>query len=134
MSESSFRLEVVTPSGKVYSGEITYFRAPGTDGQFGVLASHALFMTSLEIGLIEFHENGGARFIATSGGFIEVLPRMTTILAETAELKESIDSERAEAAAQRARNRLKSPTPDIDIERAQLALARALNRLQTLKK
>lgn len=134
MAESLFKFEVVTPAGVVFSGDVSYFRAPGTEGQFGVLTGHAPFITSLKVGLIEFQAPEGSKIMTTSGGFIEVLPHKTTILAETAEMKGKIDRERASAAADRAHSRLKNPTPDIDIERAQLALARALNRLNALNR
>ena len=54
-----------------------------------------------------------------------------TVLAETAELAESIDVERAVSSRDRARERLKSRLdPDVDDDRAEAALNRALNRLR----
>lgn len=72
--------------------------------------------------------------VAVSGGFIEVRPDQVTILAQTAETAEGIDKERAEAARQRAQERLNSQSDDTDIRRAELALQRALNRLDVAGK
>ena len=68
---------------------------------------------------------------AVNGGFAEVISDQLTVLAETAELADSIDRTRAEEARDRARDRLKTRRdPEVDIERAEAALARAINRLR----
>ncbi len=86
-------------------------------------------MTSLAIGKMELTQNGKLRHLATSGGFIEVTPERTVILAQTAEFAEEIDLERAKAALERAQERLRNKPPGTDLDRAQAALQRALNRL-----
>jgi F-type H+-transporting ATPase subunit epsilon len=53
-----------------------------------------------------------------------------TILAQVAERADEIDTARAEAAKQRAEQRLSSPTSDLDYQRARIALMKALIRLQ----
>ena len=76
-------------------------------------------------------EQEGKKFnIAVSGGFLEVRNSRATILATAAERAEDIDVERAEAARQRAEQRLAAKAPDLDVLRAELALKRALNRLK----
>jgi len=129
MSSPKFTLEVVTPDGVVFSREINYFRAPGSEGQFGVLANHAPFLTGLEIGFIEIKDDNQTLYLATSGGFSEILPNKSIILAETAELSTEIDVERAKASMERAKKRLESSAPETDIDRAQIALMRAVNRI-----
>jgi F-type H+-transporting ATPase subunit epsilon len=52
-----------------------------------------------------------------------------TILARIAEKAEDIDVERAEAARQRAEQRLKEPGLNVDFQRARVSLARALVRI-----
>ena len=34
-------LEIITPEKKLFEGEVTYAKFPGTDGEFGVLNNHA---------------------------------------------------------------------------------------------
>jgi F-type H+-transporting ATPase subunit epsilon len=53
-----------------------------------------------------------------------------TILAHVAEKAEEIDVARAEAAKQRAEERLARPMVDMDAERARIALMKSLIRLQ----
>jgi F-type H+-transporting ATPase subunit epsilon len=74
--------------------------------------------------------------LATSGGFCEVSQTGVVILADACEAAEEIDTARAEAAAQRARERLAEARQDrkIDAARAEMALVRALNRLRIIEK
>lgn len=68
---------------------------------------------------------------ATSGGFLEVLDNKVTILAETAEPKSEIDVERARRAEERALRELESDGEGVlDRETAEAALERARNRLR----
>lgn len=130
MSAPKFTLEVVTPDGVVFSEEIISMRASGEEGQFGVLAGHAPFLTGLDIGALEIKDEHQIYYLAVSGGFSEVLPGKTVILAETAEVSKDIDIERAKASLERSRKRLEEYKPDTNIERAKLALARAINRIR----
>ncbi|MDZ7373911.1 MAG: F0F1 ATP synthase subunit epsilon [candidate division KSB1 bacterium] len=126
----TFLLEIVTPQGVVFSDQVEAVRAPGIDGYFGVLPGHTPLMTALRVGEIRVRRKGELIRFATSGGFVEVLPRRMIILAETAEEAAKIDVARALAARERALKRLRQRTPDIDLERARAALARAMNRLR----
>jgi F-type H+-transporting ATPase subunit epsilon len=130
MDSPKFTIEVVTPDGVVFSRDVVSVKIPGSEGMFGVLANHAPFVTAITIGTIEAFDGEKNYYLATSGGFTEVLPQKTTILAETAEAADSIDLARAEASAKRARDRLESHSADVDVERAQLSLRRAINRIK----
>jgi len=122
-------LEITSPHGAVFSGEVSHVRAPGVNGSFGVLPGHTEFLSPLEVGLIDVTIEGKLVQFTTSGGLAEVHSDKVEILAETAEKVESIDVERAKAAAERARKRLEAHETELDVDRARAALARALNRL-----
>ncbi len=128
---NTFKLEIISPHGIVYTGDVHHVRAPGAEGSFGVLPGHTPFLSPLQVGVIEAEVEGKTILFATSGGLAEVHGDKVVILAETAEKKEQIDVSRAEEAVERARKRLSERTPNTDVERAQSALARALNRLHT---
>ena len=136
MSDKPFRLEVITPDRVVYSNDhVVSVIAPGIEGYLGALANRAPLVTELDVGEIDFRKPDGDRdYIAVSGGFMEVFENKVTVLAETAELFEEIDVERAERAVQRAQERLASHAPEIDIDRAQAALKRALMRLHVARR
>jgi len=130
MSEKTQRLDIVTPEKKIFSEDIRFFVAPGSEGELGVLPDHAALITALKIGLLRIEQEGKKFNIAVSGGFLEVRDSKATVLATAAERAEDIDADRAEAAKQRAEQRLASKTPDLDVLRAELALKRAINRLK----
>ena len=129
---ASFALEIVTPERVVYSGQVESVQAPGSRGSFGVLAGHMPLLTSLQVGALRFAEEGGDRVqMAVSGGFAEVGRERVTVLAETAERADEIDTQRAESSRQRAEERLaRRIEEEVDVVRAQAALSRALNRLK----
>lgn len=128
----AFALEVVTPERVAYSGQVASLQAPGSEGGFGVLAGHIPLLTSLQIGRLRFvEEDGNEVQMAISGGFVEVGREQVAVLAETAERVEEIDVARAEAARQRAEERLARAREErVDVARAEAALARAINRLR----
>jgi len=129
---ATFQLDIVTPEGSAYSGEVSSLRAPGVDGGFGVLSRHHPMMAALDVGQVLFDETGsGVRKMAIGGGFANVARDGVTLLAETAEMAEQIDIERARAARDRARERIvRRRDPEIDLERAQASLMRAFWRLR----
>lgn len=126
----TFQLDIVTPQGAVFSDQIEHLRAPGIAGSFGILPGHTPFMTPLQIGEVDITKDGKVRVLAISGGFIEVMPDKTVLLAQSAEFADQIDIERAQAARQRAEERLRSKPADMDEDRARAALMRAVNRLK----
>ena len=128
----NIRLEVVTPEKQVVNELAQIVMAPGSMGEFGVLAGHTPFMTSLNTGAIQYRdENGKDQYVFVSGGFAEALPDKVTVLAESAEKMDDIDLDRARSAQQRAEQRLADrSTEDIDFIRAQAALERSLVRLR----
>lgn len=135
MYEKPFALEIIAPDRVVFSGKATSFSAPGIEGGFQVLVNHAPLVSALEVGELKVKSTAGAdtRY-AASGGFVEVRDNKVIVLAESAERADEIDIQRATAARDRAKRRLRSREKDIDLERARAALYRALNRLRIASK
>ena len=130
MAEKLF-LEVVTPQKAIVSEPVDIVVAPGSEGEFGALKGHTTFLTSLKVGTLRYKDAGGKEhFLFINGGFAEVLPEKVTVLAESAERRQDIDVARAQAAKERAEQRLANKAAGIDLIRAEAALRRALHRLQ----
>jgi F-type H+-transporting ATPase subunit epsilon len=128
---ATFLLELVTPESILFSGEVQAVRAPGVEGSFGILAKHAPYLTELTTGLIKVTlPDGLEAYIATSGGFLQVSRDKVLVLADTAELSDEIDVERARRAAERLRQMLEVPGSDINVEEIRQALDRAVNRIR----
>jgi F-type H+-transporting ATPase subunit epsilon len=75
---------LVSPERELFSGEVDQVDAPGSEGDFGVLAHHAPFMTALKTGPVTVHNDGQIRRYQVEGGFADVTPDGLTILAESA--------------------------------------------------
>jgi F-type H+-transporting ATPase subunit epsilon len=75
---------LVSPERELFSGEVDQVDAPGSEGDFGVLAGHAPFMTALREGVVTVHEGDYVRRFEVQGGFADVTPQGLTILAEHA--------------------------------------------------
>ena len=75
---------LVAPERQLYSAEVDQVDAPGAEGDFGVLAGHAPFMTALKAGSVTVYEGSAKRVFQIEGGFADVTPAGLTILAEHA--------------------------------------------------
>lgn len=84
---ASLHFELVTPEKLVRSEEVHMVVVPGTEGEFGVLAGHAPFMSTVRDGDLAIYrsENAEPERIRVEGGFAEVNERGLTVLAEKAE-------------------------------------------------
>lgn len=131
---TSMLLRIVTPSRQVVSEQVEEIQIPGKNGYFGILPGHAPLLSELRVGELTYRQNRTQHRVAITGGFLEVLPDMVTVLAEAAERPEDIDLARAQAALERAEKRLKSADPEVDLNRATVALERALIRIQLVSK
>ena len=101
--ESTLQLEIVTPDKVVVSQTVDYVGVPGIEGEFGVLPHHIALLSALAIGDLYFRVDGKTEHVFVSGGFAEVSDNKLSILAESAERGEDIDTARANAARERAR-------------------------------
>ncbi len=130
------RLEVVTPDGAKVNEDVDIVNAPGFGGDFGILANHAPFLSTIKIGTLTYENGKERKSLMVSGGFCEVSNNKATFLVESAEFGEEIDVERAMRAKERAEKRLADDGRDIEDfsrRRAEVALQRAVNRLKVAK-
>jgi F-type H+-transporting ATPase subunit epsilon len=75
---------LVAPERELFSGLVDQVDAPGSEGDFGVLAGHAPFMTALREGPVTVHNDGRITIYDVRGGFADVTPDGFTVLAEHA--------------------------------------------------
>ncbi|HVC19871.1 MAG TPA: F0F1 ATP synthase subunit epsilon [Vicinamibacterales bacterium] len=124
-------LEIVTPERLLVRDEaVDEVEIPGAEGYLGVLPGHTPLLATLQIGELWYRKGTEKTYLSISRGFVEVQPDRVTLLAQIAEKAEEIDVVRAEAAKQRAEERLKATDTDLDFERARMALLKSLIRLQ----
>ena len=123
-------LEIVTPDRPLIREPVDEVEIPATEGYIGVLPGHTPLLAMLEIGQLWYRKGQEKFYLSIAFGFAEVLPDRVTILAQIAERPEEIDLKRAEAARQRAQERLARPRMEMDFERARIAMMKSLIRLQ----
>lgn len=116
-------VELVAVERRVWSGQAKFVLARTTVGEIGVLPGHEQTLAQLEeAGIVRIDGvDGGSTTVAVHGGFLHVTPQGVTILAESAEVGQEIDVERARAALGRA---------DTDDPEGAAAAARAQVRLK----
>jgi F-type H+-transporting ATPase subunit epsilon len=129
------KLDIVTAEHVVYAAEVDEVIAPGVEGQLGILPHHAPLMTTLQAGELRVKRGGTEDIMAISGGFLEVRPDRVIILADAAERAEEIDIARAQAAKERAEERLAGKhIPKLEEAEHEAALRRAMARLAVAEK
>jgi F-type H+-transporting ATPase subunit epsilon len=103
----TFPFKLVSPTGIVYEGPIEQATAVGAKGEFGVLASHINFITSINPGVItlKLAEGTTTEYLLT-GGLAEVKDGAMTVLASEAIPVAEVDPAEAAPEVQAAEQKL----------------------------
>jgi F-type H+-transporting ATPase subunit epsilon len=129
-AEHRFDVEVLTPEGEVFSGEVRQVSTRTAVGEIGILANHAPLLAALRPAELRLHGDGETRRYAQAHGWLQVFGNQAKLLVEEAidpaeldlaMLKEQLaDAEQrlAEAEGDGAEARAKK-----DLERAEAFLA-----------
>jgi F-type H+-transporting ATPase subunit epsilon len=83
---ADLHFELVTPDRLVMAADVYMVVVPGTEGESGIMAGHAPYMTTLRNGEVAVYKSQGsqAERISVTGGFAEVSDKGLTVLAESA--------------------------------------------------
>lgn len=130
-------LKIVTPEKVVFEEEVSQATLPIADGEVTVLPEHIPYIGSVKPGEIFLRSaDGRETALAISGGFVEFHDDVLTVLADTAERADDIDTERAEAGRKRAEEIMAERVRLNDEEYARTAalLEKELARLRVARK
>ena len=87
--------KLITPTKVVFEGEAELVIAVTTEGEEGILAHHAPFLSALKPGVLRANvvEDGAPRRLemATGEGFMQALPDGVTVLVDEALAFEDVD-------------------------------------------
>ncbi|WP_297193519.1 ATP synthase F1 subunit epsilon [uncultured Campylobacter sp.] len=109
---SLIHLEIVTPMGMIFKGDVKMVVLPGSEGEFGVLKGHASLLSSLKAGIIDVEkEDSSHELIAIDSGYAEVNEFKVEILAKGAVSINGSDGEIAKNLEQ-AKELIKSMSSD----------------------
>ena len=120
-------LRVLAPDQSVFDDTADEIILPSTTGLLGVLPGHISMVTAIDFGVLRVLKNGNWDSIALSGGFAEVESNEVTVLVNKAEMGKNIDSAKAEAELEQAKNQL-SQTQDKETSPEKIKAQEALNQ------
>jgi F-type H+-transporting ATPase subunit epsilon len=77
-------LEIVTPDKKIFAGEVSLIRLPGSNGSFEILENHAALISTLEEGPLRIIDKEGKEHtISIKNGVVECLDNNIVVLVES---------------------------------------------------
>ena len=126
----AFHIEIVTPDGIEYSGNVESLLVRADDGDVEILAGHTDLLASLGVGRARLLIDGKPRFASVNGGFLSVKGGVVRLCAITFEFADQIDLKRAETAKEKAENALKAADDQREERMAKAKLARAASRIR----
>ena len=119
---------LVSPAAELTSGEVDMVVVPGTEGDFGVLATHAPVISMLRPGFVTVHnDNAAPEKIFVYKGFAEVTSTSLTVLTE--EAIPASDLKNNESIA----NRLKNAEEDLSVAKSAEDKAAAEEEISHMK-
>jgi F-type H+-transporting ATPase subunit epsilon len=110
--------QLITPLSVKFDGEAELVIAVGTEGEVGILPSHAPYLTALRPGVLRANVREGAEGtkrleLACGEGFLQALPGKVTVLADAALGRDEIDIAQARTDLQAAQDEQKSAGGDL---------------------
>lgn len=79
---NTFKLIVISPESKLFSGDVVSVIAPAISGLVGVRRNHAPFITALKSGEVIYKIDEEEKHITISGGILEMKENVMTICVE----------------------------------------------------
>lgn len=133
---NKIRFKIVTPERVVYETEVDSVTCTTQMGEVTILPNHIPLVAALAPGEMKIIVDGEEKFLAVAGGFLEVRPgNQVVILADAAEREEEIDLERAEAAREKARQKMREQAKDESMFAEGLAaIERSLARIKVARR
>ena len=128
------KVSILTPTKKIFEGEVDILNVPTPRGNFGILPHHYPLLSMITIGKLNYRKKKETVEYAISGGVLTVEQNEVYVLAEAIARKDEIDIDRAMEAKKRALDRLSAKDGNIDVARAEAALARAIARIEVASK
>ena len=127
-----FLLDVVTPEGTAYSGEVRSVVVRTTDGDVGILKNHTNYVAPILYGMLKFTTlDGKSRLAACMNGFVSTEAEHVRVIATTFEFADALDIDRARRAKEESDARLAgNQLTDDEAALANARRLRAENRIR----
>jgi F-type H+-transporting ATPase subunit epsilon len=111
--QNTFSVEVLTPEGEVFNGEVTQVSTRTGVGEIGILANHAPVLAALKPTELRLHvSDSETKSYAQAHGMMQVFANHAQILVEEAIPPEDLDSSALKEQLDDAERRLKEADED----------------------
>ena len=124
-----FHIEIVTPDGLAYDGEVESLLVRTDDGDVEILCGHTDFFASISTGRARIIADGKSRFASVNGGFVSVQGGKVRLVTITFEFADQIDLNRAKTAKEKAEEALSKAATEREERIAKAKIARAASRI-----
>jgi F-type H+-transporting ATPase subunit epsilon len=126
----NFSLKITSSSGTFYDGPCESLILPTDDGPYGIQAWHESMVIGVCVGEMRMKTDEGWQTVVLGLGVARTGGTRVTLVVDSAERPEDVDFNRAEAARQRAEERLAIQNSRKEYIRGKLAMTRAMARLR----
>ena len=131
---NTFELHILAAERSFYEGPCESLILPLTEGMYGIQANHVNMIAGVVPGELTYRVPGGVdEHAACSRGMVKVENNEVTVLVDTVERPEEIDVNRAQRAADEAKEELLKKRSRQEYMKAQMELSRAMSRLRVSK-
>jgi len=125
---SIMKLEIVTPHGVIFDGDVKVVTLCGKDGEFGVLPQHASLVSLLDAGVISATTAEGKEMVvAINGGYAKVSEDKVSCIVDGAVAITDEDGELSES-LKKAKELLKSA------QASDTVIATTVSKIESIKK
>ncbi len=125
---SKMKLEIVTPHGVIFDGDVKVVTLCGKDGEFGVLPQHASLVSLLDAGVISATTADGKEIVvAINGGYAKVSEDKVSCIVDGAVAITDEDGELSES-LNKAKELLKSA------QASDTVIATTVSKIESIKK
>jgi F-type H+-transporting ATPase subunit epsilon len=127
---AGLKLEITTPTGRVYSKDVDMVTLPGQEGEMGILPMHVPLIALLGEGEVIARRGNEEDRLLVTGGCAEITPERVAILTVFATDETAIDESKADEARVRAEARLKEKISPDEVSMVQASLSHSLAQLR----
>ena len=129
------RVDLITPDGSTFTGDVDSISLPTPDGEITVLPHHIPLITIVIPGTVMIRQGKEEQILAVSQGVIEVDGKTIRVLTDTADRAEELQEVAVEAAKSRAETLVAERRHDVEgFAEATALMERELARLQTIRR
>jgi F-type H+-transporting ATPase subunit epsilon len=133
---NTLQVNVVSAEEQIYAGEAEFVALPGVEGELGIYPQHTPLITQIKPGAVRIKEPGNAEetLVFVQGGFLEVQPKVVTVLADTAIRAHDLDEAKALEAKKHAEEAIASRRGKEEIAKAEAELAAAMAQIAAIRR